>query len=91
MSMEQMTIFDTFEEQDKEQGEPTFTVGDKVKVEDYKKLSGLSIEDEVILSQYSGKKGIVVNIHYGKVTTYEVEFNAGERSYFYARELIYLG
>lgn len=92
MTVEQLTIFDAFEEQDREKLDPVFSEGDRVKVIDYKELEGLSIEDEFVLSMYKGKKGIVVGIHYGKVTTYKVYFNdTGEYTYFYGKELIYLG
>lgn len=93
MTMEQLTIFDAFEEQDRESKEPVFSVGDRVKIADCKELQGLSIEDEYVLGLHKGKKGTVVSIHYGKVTTYEVELGGAEptRSYFYGKELIYLG
>ena len=90
--VEQMTIFDEILIQDKETHGQVFEIGDKVKVKDFKEMDfKMSIEDAYVLSAFSGKKGKVVGIHYGKVTTYEVELNSGDKTYFYSWELILLG
>lgn len=69
-----------------------FQEGDRVKVKKIGDISHqMSIEDEYILNHYTGKKGTVVGIHKGRVISYEVQMDAGDKTYFYAKELILLG
>lgn len=95
MKIEQLSLFD-FMDDEKEntvqkKPEVTFKIGDRVKVKDLDELDHeLTIDDVYYLTAYSGKEGKIMDIKKGKVTTYVVQLNHGELTYFYDKELILL-
>lgn len=89
---DQITIFDEIELQENETEYTEFHLKDEVKI---KKLEYIQhevfLEDVHILETYGGKKGKVISVHNGKEKSYEIEFDNGEKHYFYSKELILLG
>ncbi|MDX8367140.1 hypothetical protein [Cytobacillus sp. IB215665] len=83
--MEQLDMFDVIDEEPQTEKEPRFSLNQQVEVNTPKKQS-TDIEDYYYLSEYAGKKGVIVKVNSGEKTSYTVDFGNKE-GLFYGDDL----
>jgi hypothetical protein len=93
----QLSIFDAFEETEREIKDPVAEVykGDYVKIKSLKSVlqerEKLDSENEWFFNEFGGKRGTVTNIHTGKkAISYEVTLDNGKVTWANGDDLIYV-